>query len=463
MGLHRIKKGLDLPIKGRPEQKIRPKSPPVKHVALLGHDYPTMKPRMHVTVGDTVKRGELLFEDRKSEGVRFTAPAAGKISAINRGEKRIFQSIVIELDKSERTGSLKDGAQVSFESYSKGMLTKLNAEKSRALLQESGLWTALRTRPFSRIPASADECQAIFVTAIDTSPLAASVKVAMEGKDEAFRDGLKVLSTLTEGKVFVCVGSDWDIDLGSADRVQKEVFTGLHPAGLVGTHINALFAVNRKRFAWSIGYQDVVAFGKLFKTGLLDVERVISIAGPIVKEPTLIKTRIGASATELTKDLLDDGVEEARVISGSVIHGHKATEEPFAFLNRYDNQLSCIAEDRERIFLGWLRPGLNKYSTIRSYMSRWLPIKKEYAFTSTSHGSHRAMVPIGMFERVMPLDVLPTFLLRSILVGDLERAEQLGCLELHEEDLALCSFVSPGKEDYGKALRNVLNEIWSEG
>lgn len=452
MAEHVIHKGLELPITGEPMQEIS-EGATVTHVALVGHDYPTMKPRMNVQVGDSVLRGQVVFEDRKSEGVNFTAPGAGKVVAINRGEKRAFQSLVIELAETDQ--------QVTFESYKSGSIDSLSGDEVRALLSESGMLTAFRTRPYSRVPSPGDKCDAVFVTAVDTNPLAPSVDVVVKGRQEHFDAGLEVVRKLTEGNVFVCVGANWRYHHSNLERVKTEVFIGPHPAGLVGTHIHRLSAVGRKRNAWHLGYQDLIAIGELFLTGTLNVDRVISIGGPAAKSPRLLKTRLGASIAQLTAGELDETVD-VRTISGSVFYGHKATEEALSYLNRYDLQISCLAEDRERVFFGWLGPGHDKFSTVRAFVSRWMPSRK-HAFTTTTHGSHRAMVPIGMFERVMPLDIMPTFLLRSLLMGDLERAEQLGCLELHEEDLALCSFVSPGKEDYGKALRNVLTEIWTEG
>jgi Na+-transporting NADH:ubiquinone oxidoreductase subunit A len=462
MAHHRIKKGLDLPIKGRPTQEIR-KGGAVRHVALLSQDYPFMKPRMVVNEGDTVRRGQLLFEDRKGKGIHFTAPAAGKVKAIHRGEKRAFLSLVIELDEAEKQAG-KNVDQVDFSAYKGKNLSSYNGEQARELLSESGMWTALRTRPFDRIPSVDESCKAIFVTAIDTNPLAPSVETVLKGKEEDFKIGLSVLPKLTDGKVFLCVGPNFKLDTKGIDRLQTEVFEGPHPAGLVGTHIHFLYPASRQRVVWHINYQDVIALGHLFRTGKLYVERVVSVAGPAVKEPSLVKTRIGASIPELTAGLLVEG-SEIRTISGSVIYGQQATDETTGFLNRYHHQVSCVNEDRERVFIGWLLPGREKFSTVRAYLSRWMPFlaPKEYSFTTTTNGSHRAMVPIGMYERIMPLDILPTFLLRSLLMGDLERAEELGCMELHEEDLALCSFVSPGKEDYGKALRHVLTEFWQEG
>jgi Na+-transporting NADH:ubiquinone oxidoreductase subunit A len=461
MAEHVIKKGLSLPINGRPSDQVSDGGA-VTHVAVVGHDYPTMKPRMHVEVGDTVKRGQLLFEDRKGEGVRFTAPGAGEVVAIHRGERRKFLSLVIELSAAEQNGALTPDDHMTFPSFTGADVSALSGDQIRELVAESGLWTAIRQRPFDRVPSTNEACAAIFVTAVDTNPLAGSVESMVAGQEEALRDGLQGLSQLTEGPVYLCVGPQWKVDAGNAPRLQTEVFSGKHPAGLVGTHIHTLCPVGRKRTAWHIGVQDVIAMGHLLKTGELNVNRVVAFSGPAVSEPRLLRTRLGASTTELTAGGLKGGVAEPRMLSGSVIFGQTAQDETLGYLNRYDAQITVLSENRERKFLGWLAPGSGIYSTINAFISSLMP-GKSFDMTTTTNGSHRAMVPIGMFERVMPLDIMPTFLLRSLLVGDVERSEELGCLELHEEDLALCSFVSPGKEDYGKALRKVLTDIWQEG
>jgi len=460
MGNHVITKGLDLPITGEPKQEVIG-SVKSTHVAVVGHDYPLMKPRMHVGEGDKVKRGTLLFEDRKAEGVRFTAPGAGEIVAVNRGDKRVFQSMVIKLTETEAAGQPVDSDYESFESYTGKSIGELTGDDVKALMQESGLWTALRMRPHSRVPSSADTCSALFITGTDSSPLAPSVPACLAGKEDAFKDGLRALSKLTDGPVFLCVGPDWNIDVSDVEGVQVETFSGKHPAGLVGTHIHTLFPVSRARIAWHLTAQEAAAAGTLMKTGKLDVTRTVSVAGPKVNEPGLFETRLGASIGDLIAGQVPENTE-VRVISGTPLFGHPASGDVFGYLNRYSQQVTVLVENRERYFLGWLTPGEDRYSTVRALVSKWIRGKK-FDFTTTTHGSHRAMVPIGMFERVMPLDIMPTFLLRSLLMRDLERAEQLGCLELHEEDLALCTFVSPGKEDYGKALRNVLTEIWQEG
>jgi Na+-transporting NADH:ubiquinone oxidoreductase subunit A len=277
---------------------------------------------------------------------------------------------------------------------------------------------------------------------------------------DAFQRGLWALSHLTEGAVYLCQAPGAKIEPGTAPRVQVEEFAGKHPAGLVGTHIHILDPVHREKAVWYIGYQDVAAIGELFETGRLPVERTVALCGPVVMHPRLLKTRLGAEVEPLIDEQLFFG--ETRVISGSVLYGHRARGAKYGFLGRYANQISCLAEDHRRRFFGWMTPGWDLYSTTRAYLSGFRGRSVTYDFTTSTRGSHRAMVPIGLFENVMPLDIMPTFLLRALIKDDLERAEALGCLELDEEDLGLCSFVSPGKEDYAPHLRRNLFEIWKE-
>lgn len=460
MAKHLIKRGLTLPISGEPSADIV-RGPTIASVAILGQDYPTMKPRLLVDEGDRVRRGQPLFEDRKSEGITFTAPGAGTVHAIHRGEKRKFLSLVIELSESERDGAPTESEQTTFSSHSGKSASSMNGEEVRALLAESGLWTAIRQRPFDRVPSPSDACSAVFVTATDSNPLAGSVASICKGKEAELLDGLTALTKLTEGPTFLCVGTDWEIDARKTG-VQTEVFDGKHPSGLVGTHIHTLRPASRKHTVFHIGVQDAIALGHLIRTGQLSVERVVTVAGPAIREGKLLRSRVGASTADLAAGRIQSEGGEVRLISGSVFHGAVAQSEELGFLGRYSQQVTGLFEDRERVFFGWLMPGFDKFSTLRSHLSSFLPTKK-HAFTTTTHGGHRAMVPIGMFERVMPLDVMPTFLLRALVVGDVENAEALGCLELGEEDLGLCNFVAPGKEDFSKALRSVLTDIWQEG
>ena len=460
MAVHTIKKGLDLPISGEPVQEIEA-APSATRVALLAQNYQFMKPRMHAAVGDRVKRGQLLFEDRKTDGVRFTSPGAGVVAAINRGDRRSFQSMVIELSDGEREGRPTDDDFAAFESFVGKEVSALDADQVRALLVESGQWAGLRTRPFSKIPGPMETCHSIFVTAMDTNPLTADPEVVMAGRQEDFNRGLVALTKLTDGPVYLCCSPTSTLGGANLAGVQVEHFQGKHPAGLAGTHIHALDPVNRDKTVWYVGYQDVAAMGALFATGRLDVGRVVALGGPVVKRPRLLATRFGAAIKPLVENELHAGVN--RVVSGSVLDGYAARGEVFGFLGRYANQVSCLAEGNERKFLGWLWPGFDRFSVSRAFGSALRGRSARYEFTTTTNGAHRAMVPIGLFEKLMPLDIMPTFLLRSLLMNDLERAEALGCLELDEEDLALCAYVSPGKENFGPALRRNLLEIWKEG
>ena len=445
-----VKKGLDLPITGAPEQRIED-AQPVRHVAILGTDYVGMKPTMEVQEGDKVKLGQLLFTDKKIDGVRFTAPAGGEVVAINRGEKRRLLSVVIKVDENEEA--------MTFASHDRGALAQLDRQTVVDQLVESGLWIALRTRPFSRTPAIDSVPADIFVTAVDTHPLSADPAFIINENAQAFEDGLKVLTRLTEGNVFLCTGANASVPGSDISGVKTESFAGPHPAGLVGTHIHYLSPVALHKKVWHIGYQDVIAFGKLFAEGKLDMSRIIAVGGPRAQKPRLLRTRIGASTEELLAGEIIQP-EDTRVISGSVFSG-AAAEGKVTYLGRFHNQVSLLEEGNKRTFMGWLSPGANRHSVMGIYLSKIKGLSN-YAPTTSTNGSERAMVPVGNYERVMPLDVMPTQLLRSLIVGDIEVAMQLGCLELDEEDLALCTYVCPGKYEYGPILRDNLTMIEKE-
>lgn len=450
----KIKQGLDLPIAGAPEQTITD-GQSVRSVAVLGPDYVGMKPTMVVAVGDKVKLGQILFTDKKTEGVQYTAPAAGTVTAINRGYRRALQSVVIELDDQEEA--------VEFTAYSEGQLDGLTREQVQQQLVESGQWTALRTRPFSRVPALDAQPSSIFVTAMDTHPLAADPAVIIAEQKEAFLAGLKVVSKLTEGKTFICKEAGKDLPVISGGDFEVAEFAGKHPAGLVGTHIHFLDPVSAKKQVWHLGYQEVIAYGQLFLTGKINPNRVVALAGPLVKEPRLVRTRTGASLNDLLAGEVNSP-NGTQVISGSVFGG-RAADDNLAFLGRYHNQVTVLEEGSKRLFLGWLSPGLpgsNRHSVMGIYLSSFLGLGGKFSPTTSTNGSERAMVPVGSYETVMPLDILPTQLLRSLIVGDIEVAMQLGCLELDEEDLALCTYVCPGKYEYGPILRDNLTLIEKE-
>lgn len=443
----RIKQGLDLPIAGAPEQRIE-QARAVRSVAVLGCDYHGMKPTMAVQVGDRVKLGDVLFSDKKNPGVHFTAPGAGVVAAIHRGEQRVLQSVVIDLDGDEA---------VEFARYDAADLASLDGQRVRDNLQQSGLWAALRTRPYSKVPAVDAVPSSIFVTAIDTHPLAADPALIINERGADFANGLTVLARLA--RVQLCKAPGVALAGGVQANVQVSEFAGPHPAGLPGTHIHFIDPVSASKSVWQIGYQDVLAIGALFTSGRLNPERVVALAGPAVDKPRLLRTRLGASLEELSAGELKPGLN--RVISGSVLGGRTARG-AFAYLGRYHVQASCLHEGDEREFLHYLRAGVNKHSVLNIFVSKLLGGRKLAMDTSTN-GSPRAMVPVGNYEAVMPLDILPTQLLRYLIVGDTEMAQKLGCLELDEEDLALCTYVCAGKYEYGPILRDNLTRIEKEG
>lgn len=440
-----IKAGLDLPIKGSPRQQLGD-APVARTVALLGSDYPGMKPTMLVREGERVKLGQPVFTDKKNEGVVYTAPGSGVVTAIHRGERRVFQALVIELDAEED--------EVTFSPISDVASASRDVIVSR--LVESGLWTAIRKRPFDKIPAINSVPHSVFVNAMDTHPLAGDPMIAIARHADAFALGLMALKHLTDGSVHVCTAVGAELAVEQATVTE---FSGPHPAGLVGTHIHHLDPIGEGKEVWHLNAQDVIAIGILCRDGKLFMERVVSLAGPVVQDPRLIVSRVGACLADVVAHQLTEGVH--RTISGSVLGGRTAAGVN-GYLGRYHLQISCVEEGTARVPFGWLSPGADKHSVMGIYLSKLFP-KKALTYTTNTNGSPRAMVPVGAYEKVMPLDILPTQLLRALIVGDTDMAVKLGALELAEEDLALCTYVCPGKYEYGPILRDNLTTIEVEG
>lgn len=458
MSLHHIRKGLDLPLAGAPVQHIAP-AQPVSQVATLGADLHGLRPALAVQVGDRVRRGQLLYADRRRPECRVTAAAAGTVRAIHRGERRAFVSLVIDIADNDGVQASVDFANLPRD------LAHADAAALRALLVESGLWCALRGRPYGHVPEIDAQPQALFVTAIDTRAHAPDPQVVLAGREADFAAGLAALERIVapEVPVYLCVAAGSAIAAGAGSRAARHEFAGPHPAGLPGLHIHQLHPVGAARSVWHIGYADVAAIGRLLNTGRLDVERVISLAGPAVKSPRLLRTRLGASVGELCRGELLQG--ELRVLSGSALDGRRAMDEADAFLGRFHAQVCALVEGRERELFGWITPQRAKYSVWNVVAGRFAALRPTggLPLSTSTNGGERAMVPIGSFERVLPMDIMATHLLRALITGNAERAVALGALELEEEDLALATFVCPGKTEYGPLLRQMLDRVEKEG
>ncbi len=439
-----LSKGLDIPISGNPEQKIR-EGNAIGQVAVIGDDYIGMKPTMLVKPGDRVVVGQQLFTDKKNPGVIFTSPGCGTVAAINRGERRKFESIIIDLE-GEDAVTFCDPVERPEEQQ---------AQVIRDVLVESGLWTALRTRPYGKTPAIDSEPAALFITAADSAPLAGDPQVIIGEYPTAYQFGLKILRRLVESPVHYCTGADTLLPAEQVDGLEYWSFQGPHPAGLPSTHIHFIDPVHENKTVWQVGYQDVIAIGHLFMTGQLLTERVVALAGSGVIQPALIKTRAGASLTELCRRELS--LDKLRTISGSVLSGREGKGN-YNFLGRFHDQVSAIINSSGRSIFNWLLPGKGRFSIRPVFASAYIK-NLSLPMNTAIWGGKRAIYPLGTYDEVMPLDIIATSLLKSISVGDTEKAKALGALELIEDDLGLCGFVCPGKNEFGPVLREVLTAI----
>ncbi|WP_270730200.1 Na(+)-translocating NADH-quinone reductase subunit A [Shimia sp. Alg240-R146] len=440
-----LRKGLTLPVTGAPGEGIH-EGPAVKTVAILGSDYIGLKPRISVAEGDVIAAGAPIMAHKDSPEAVVVSPVSGRVKAINRGARRVLQSIEIDFDADA-------AAPVDFSST--GDITTRDGLVAR--LCAAGQWGAFRTRPYSKVPAADETPTAIYVNAMDTEPLAGDPAVIIADAGDAFAKGLAAIATLSGGKTYLCHAQGAEVP--SSDGVDVATFEGRHPAGLAGTHMHFLEPPTASKIVWTIGYQDVIAIGRLLETGTVDANRVVALCGPLCANPRLVRTLTGASMADLTAgDTTGDA--PVRLISGSILSG-KAGDAAEAYLGRYARQLTVIEEDYKQIPMGWIRPMPSKYSFLPVLGSAFS--KKLYPLTSNMNGGRRAMVPLGTFEELMPQDFLPTQLLRALLVMDTDEAQKLGALELDEEDLGLVGFACPAKYEYGMALRDSLTKIEREG
>jgi Na+-transporting NADH:ubiquinone oxidoreductase subunit A len=446
----KIRKGHSIRIAGIPKNELLTNLSTVE-VGLSPIEYQYVKPKLLVKEGDHVDIGTPLFFNKENPDQKWGAPGTGTICKIQYGPRRVIEKIVIKLDK--------DGKGFSQKAIDLNATTNLKREEIKSILSESNLWHLIRQRPFNQGANPADEPRDIFISALNTAPLAPNLDLVLNGQKDALQAGINVLKGLTDGNVNIGISSNNQInELTGLDNCSLHQISGPHPAGNVGIQIHHISPLKPDDIVWTVNIQHVIILGKLFLSGEIDLSIIVSVGGPGAKDPIHVKTRIGTKIETLIKDQLDGG--EYRIISGDVLTGRKVEKNDY--LGFYDTIISILPVDFSRPFLGWIQPGSSNktYSLSNSFLSFG---RKLFNFTTKQNGSKRALVPIDAWEDVLPMDIMPNPLYRSILACDIEEMTQLGILECDEEDFALCSFACPSKIDVGAAIRKGLDIMRTEG
>ncbi|MPQ45892.1 Na(+)-translocating NADH-quinone reductase subunit A [Marinifilum sp. N1E240] len=444
----KIKKGLDIKLIGKAE-KVLEKADRSETYAIKPTDFPGLTPKLKVKVDAEVKAGSPLFFDKYCPEVNFASPVSGKVIAVNRGERRKILEVVIQAD-----------AEIQYEEFKKADPNGLSREEIKEELLKSGLWSFVRQRPYDVIANPSDTPKAIFISAFDTAPLAADVDFLLEGEAEAFQAGIDALAKLTDGKVHLNINPNMNQAKVFSDVKNASVnqFSGAHPAGNAGVQIHHLDPINKGEIAWVVSPQEVVFIGRLFNKGIYDVSRKVALCGSEVKTPCYFEMISGASVRNVLKGKLKDD-EKIRVISGNVLTGTHISEDNY--LGAYDSQITVIPEGDQFEFLGWAMPGLKKFSMSKTFFS-WMTPKREYRLDANLNGEHRAYVVTGEYEKVLPMDVLPVHLIKSILIEDIDQMEQLGIYEVAPEDFALCEFVCTSKINVQDIIRKGIDLMIKE-
>jgi Na+-transporting NADH:ubiquinone oxidoreductase subunit A len=443
----KIKKGLDIKIAGEAKKSIQ-ELPSGKYYAIKPTDFESLTPKMAVKVGDKVKIGSTLFFDKYNPKILFSSPVSGTVSEVFRGERRKILEVVIESDNlNER------------EDFEKANPDDLNREQVIEKMLASGLWPFMRQRPYGIIANPEDKPKSIFVSTFNTAPLAADTEIVLSEYENEFKEGIKALNRLTDGDVNLGVNGKYPVNkvIASTPNVKIHKFVGKHPAGNVGTQINKIDPINKGETVWYLYVQDIIAVGRLFLKGYYDSERIVALAGSEVEKTGYFKTTIGTSIKPLIENNIVD--KPVRYISGNVLTGTKIQDN--GYLGFYDDLLTVIPEQTEPEVFGWIKPGYNKFSNSKTFISK-LFSKSSYNLDTRLHGNERAFVVTGEYEKVFPLDIYPTQLLKAIIVEDIDKMEQLGIYEVTEEDFALCEFVCTSKIEAQQIVRDGINIIRKE-
>ena len=452
----KLKKGYKIRLKGAARKEIVDVQFP-KKVAIKPTDFVGLKPKLEVSVGDSVQVGSVLFHSKENENIKFTSPASGKVSDIIRGARRVIEAVVVETD--EKQDSID---------FSISNSDKLKKEEIVQHLLNSGLFTRFIQRPFGTICDPKDTPRDIFISAMDTAPLAPDVNLILEGNEESFQKGLDILSKITTGKVRLGIdriNKDQSKALTEAKGVEINKFSGPHPAGNVGVHIHHIAPIkSREDVVWTMDVQGVILVGRLFETGKLSMEVIVAVAGGAAVGKRYYRTVLGASIEgQVRKRAINEEMnfDNVRFISGNVLTGKKIDNT--GFVGTFDNMVTVIPEPTEHQFLGWVTPGFSKLSRSNTFFASIFRRNTLLGETASLNGGHRAFVVSGIYDSVLPMDILPIFLVKAMLAEEIDEMESLGAYEIIEEDLALCEYIDPCKNNIQDMVRTGLNFIEREG
>jgi Na+-transporting NADH:ubiquinone oxidoreductase subunit A len=446
----RLKKGFDINLAGKAAPKISSSNYP-ETFAIKPTDFQGIyMPKVVVKEGDTVKAGSPLFHDKKHENIIFTAPVSGEIVEIKRGEKRKLLSVKILADKSID--------YVNFNKYSVSEVANLSREKAQEQLLNSGAWLNLVQRPYGIVAEPTETPKSIFISAFDSSPLAPDYNFLLKGQEQFFQIGVDILKKFTSGPIHLNVHTEREISavFSQSKNVELNKFSGPHPSGCVGVQIHHIDPINKGDVVWTINPFGVIQIGKLFLNGIYDTSKLVAFAGSEVKDPQYYKTYTGSAIKNMAEGNLNQ--PHVRFISGNPLTGTRIDKD--GHIGFYDHVVSVLPEGDKYEFLGWILPSAKKISFSRAFgLFSFLSPSKEHVMDTNTHGEPRAFVQTGVFEQVTPMDILPTFLIKSILAEDFDEMEALGIYEVIEEDLALCEFVDVSKHKVQQILREGLDLI----
>lgn len=437
----KLRKGLDIELVGMAAKNMSTASSST-YYGYTPSEFEGMIPKMLVKVGDSVKAGDALFFDKENPEVLFTSPVSGKLHDVVRGDKRKILAIVVESDGKNES--------ISFDKPK-------SADQARELLLKSGCWTMLKRRPFGTIAKVDDKPRAIFVSGFDTAPLAGDMAYMCSGEIDNISAGVELLKMATGVDVFLTL-NDMKSPLSAVKGVKLNVVEGRHPAGNVGVQISALAPIAKGEVVWTVDLQHLAIMGRLINSGKLDMSKYVAVVGSGINKPHYVKTIIGASLANVLEGNMASG--NYRYINGNPLCG-SVTDPKTGFVGFYNNQLTALPQGDHYELLGWAMPRFDKFSTSKAYFS-WLMPKRKYNLDTNMNGGERAFVMNGIYERVLPMDIYPVYLLKAIMAGDIDKMEALGIYEVVEEDLALCEFVCPSKIEWQKTLRQGINLMIKE-